>query len=167
MRTDHPIETPRGAAACAIRRARAQDHEAVVREMAAYLRALGASLDVEGLDHDVAAWRREYDGTSGVLLVVECVGGTVVGTAGVRLLGPGVGEIKRMWLRHYYRGVGLGRRLMDACLAEARALGCGVVRLDSQRRLAAALGLYRAFGFREVADYNGNPRANVWMEMRL
>jgi ribosomal protein S18 acetylase RimI-like enzyme len=56
---------------------------------------------------------------------------------------------------------------MDACLDEARALGGRVMRLDSEHRLAAAVKLYRGYGFEEIPDYNRNPRANVWMELRL
>jgi ribosomal protein S18 acetylase RimI-like enzyme len=56
---------------------------------------------------------------------------------------------------------------MDRCLAEARGLGGRLLRLDSERRLLAAVRLYRAYGFVEIADYNRNPRADVWMERRL
>ena len=150
-----------------IRRAVAADHDSVVREMEAYLAFLGLALDADGLDHDVAQWPEEYDGTAGVLLVVEDASGTVVGTAGVRRLTPAVGELKRMWLRPGHRGLGTGRALLEACLAEARALGSRALRLDTQRRLAAALALYRTYGFREIPDYNGNPRADVWMERTL
>lgn len=150
-----------------IRRASAADHEAVARELSAYLAFLGETLDGEGLDTDIAEWQTTYDGAGGVLLLVVDAAGGVVGTAGVRLLAPGLGELKRMWIRPEHQGRGLGRPLMDACLAEAGALGCRALRLDSERRLEAALHLYRAYGFTEVADYNANPRAEVWMEKRL
>jgi GNAT superfamily N-acetyltransferase len=156
-----------GDEALVIRPARPTDDAAVMREMTAYLRSLDLALDAADLDHDVAAWQRDYDGTSGVLLVVERPDGTIVGTAAIRLLAPDVGELKRMWLRPQCRGVGVGRRLIEACMAEAHRLGCRRLVLDSQRRLAAALALYRAYGFQETSDYNGNPRADVWMERAL
>ena len=150
-----------------IRRATAQDHDAVARELRAYLAWLGEELDGEGLDKDIANWRAAYDGRRGSLLVVEDPEGLVVGTAAVRVLEPGVGEVKRMWIRPVHQGKGLGRPLMDACLTEARALGCARLRLDSEDRLAAAVHLYRIYGFQEIADYNGNTRANIWMERAL
>ena len=150
-----------------IRRAGPADRGAVQRELADYFAFLGEPLDPAGLDHDVAQWEKEYGGDSGVLLLVVDPSRDVVGTAGVRRLGPGVGELKRMWIRPACRGLGLGRRLMDRCLEEARALGCRILRLDSERRLEAAVHLYRAYGFTEIADYNGNPRAELWMEARL
>jgi GNAT superfamily N-acetyltransferase len=150
-----------------IRRAAAADDAAVARELGAYLEFLGEPLDGEGLDRDVARWQEVYDGGQGVMLLVVDPAGVVVGTAAVRLLEPEVGELKRMWLRPAHRGRGLGRPLLEACLGEARALGCLRIRLDSERRLEAALHLYRASGFVEIADYNGNPRAGIWMEASL
>jgi ribosomal protein S18 acetylase RimI-like enzyme len=151
----------------AIRRATPGDHEGVVRELHAYLAHIGVEPDPRALDRDVAEWRREYDGVSGALLVVEGPDGVIVGTAGLRRLEPGVGEIKRMWIRPSCQGQGLGRRLMDRCLEEGRALGFRRLRLDTQRRMAAAVRLYRRYGFAEIADYNGNPRAEIWMEAAL
>ena len=151
-----------------VRRAGPADHDGVVRELAAYFAFLGADLDPAGLDHDVVDWQGEYDGAAGVMLVVVNRDDEVVGTAGVRRLAPGVAELKRMWLRPDCRGRGLARRLMDRCLDEARALGGRVLRLDSERdRLAVAVRLYRGYGFVEIPDYNRNPRADVWMELRL
>ena len=150
-----------------IRRVEGRDREGVARELGAYLAHIGEDLDREGLDHDIAHWEREYDGTSGVLLVVEGPTREIVGTAAVRSLGPGVGEVKRMWLRPGCQGLGLGRRLMSRCLYEARALGFRRLRLDSEHRMDAALHLYRSCGFAEIPDYNGNRRAQIWMELKL
>src|SRR5215470_6317729 len=147
-----------------IRPACARDDEAVRRELGAYLDHIDAAFDGDDLDHDVAEWSREYDGVAGVLLVVEDPAGQVIGTGGVRRLDAELGELKRMWVRPDRQGLGLGRRLLAHCLDEARRLGIRRLRLDTQRRMEAALALYRRHGFREIADYNGNPRAQVWME---
>ena len=150
-----------------IRRARPEDAAAVARELADYLAFIGEALDPHGLDHDVAHWQEEYDGRSGVLLLVVDPAGEVVGTAAVHILDPGMGELKRMWLRPAHQGSGLGRRLLDACLDEARRLGCRALRLDTKSRLTAAVRLYRAYGFAEIPCYNDNPRADLWMERPL
>jgi ribosomal protein S18 acetylase RimI-like enzyme len=143
------------------------DGPAVTRELAAYLAHIGESFEADGLDHDIAHWRTEYDGVSGALLVLEDPRGEIVGTAGVRTLEPGLGEIKRMWIRPECQGRGLGRRLLGRCVEEARAFGLRTLRLDSERQMGAALHLYRTAGFSEISDYNGNPRAQVWMELTL
>ena len=150
-----------------IRRAQPEDDAAVARELAAYLAFIGEALDAHGLDHDIAQWQVAYDGRSGVLLVVADPAGEVVGTAAVRTLEPGIGELKRMWLRPACQGGGVGRRLMDSCFDEARRLGCRALRLDTMAKLAAAVHLYRAYGFSEIPRYNDNRRADIWMERAL
>jgi ribosomal protein S18 acetylase RimI-like enzyme len=150
-----------------IRPVEPRDRDAVTRELSAYLAQIGEELDRDGLDRDIAHWELEYAGASGVLLVVQSPAGEIVGTAGVRSLEPGVGEIKRMWIRPHFQGLGLGRRLMNRCLEHARALGFRIIRLDTEKKMAAALHLYRSCGFREISDYNGNPRAEIWMELEL
>jgi len=150
-----------------MRRALPHDAAAVRRELTAYLEYIGDTLDAEGLDHDIAHWEEEYDGRTGVLLLVVDPSGEVVGTAAVRVLEPGAAELKRMWLRPAVRGRGLAQELLDRCLDEARRLGCRAMRLDSQIKLAAAVKLYRNNGFREIDTYNDNPRADIWMERAL
>jgi len=150
-----------------MRPARPHDAAAVRRELTAYLEYIGDTLDAEGLDHDIAHWEEEYGGRTGVLLLVVDPAGEVVGTAAVRVLEPGVAELKRMWLRPTVRGRGLAQELLDRCLDEGRRLGCRAMRLDSQTKLAAAVKLYRSNGFREIATYNDNPRADIWMERAL
>src|SRR5262249_18322401 len=139
-----------------IRQVRAGDRDAVTRELAAYLAHIGEDLDIDGLDHDIAHWEVEYDGKAGILLVVERAAGELGGTAAVRRLDVRVAEIKRMWVRPAFQGHGLGRRLMDRCLEEARSLGYRIVRLDSEKKMESALHLYRSSGFTEIPDYNGN-----------
>jgi ribosomal protein S18 acetylase RimI-like enzyme len=154
----------------AVRRASPQDHAAVARELTNYLALINDDLDAAqrtALDRDIAHWQDEYNGRSGVLLLVEDAAGEVVGTAAVRVLEPGLGELKRMWLRSECQGRGLGRRLMDACLDEARRLGCRALRLDSMAKMEAAVHLYRAYGFKEIPRYNDNRRADIWMERLL
>jgi len=150
-----------------IRRARLEDDAAVARELAQYLSFIGDAFEPEGLDHDIAHWQEEYGGGQGALLLVEDPAGEVVGTAAVRFLAPGVGELKRMWLRPSCQGRGLGRRLMEASLEEARRLGCRSLRLDTESKLQAAVHLYRAYGFVEIPRYNDNRRADIWMERSL
>jgi len=150
-----------------MRRARPEDAAAVRRELTAHLDHTGDTLDEEALDHRTAHWENEYEGRAGVLLLVVDEAGEVVGTAAVRVLEPGVAELKRMWLRPTVRGQGLAQELLDKCLDEGRRLGCRTMRLDSQARMAAAVRLYRNNDFREIPTYNDNRRADIGMERTL
>jgi GNAT superfamily N-acetyltransferase len=56
---------------------------------------------------------------------------------------------------------------MEAIEAEARALGLGALRLDTNRALEEAHALYRRLGYREIARYNDNPYADHFFEKPL
>jgi GNAT superfamily N-acetyltransferase len=90
-----------------------------------------------------------------------------VAGGGVRRLGDGVAEIKRMYVRPAARSRGVAGALLQALEAEARALGYAAVRLDTGPKQVHALRLYRSAGFADVPPYNDNPFACFWGEKRL
>jgi GNAT superfamily N-acetyltransferase len=102
----------------------------------------------------------------GVLLLVR-VGAEPAGLGGVRHLDTDVAEVKSMYLAPAFRGLGIARRLLAELEGIAAGRGCSAVRLDTSDYLTDAIGLYRAAGDREVPDYNGNAKANLWFERQL
>lgn len=90
-----------------------------------------------------------------------------VGCGGIRLLTPARAEVKHLFLRDEARGRGWGRALLAALEDRARALGAAEAVLDTNASLAAAQGLYRASGYREIAPYNDNPNATHWFAKDL
>lgn len=103
---------------------------------------------------------------SGYMLLAR-LDGKPLGCGAVKRLGRGVAEIKRMWVAPASRGLGIAQRLLEALEARARQLGCSRVRLDTNHSLTEARALYARNGYREIADYNGNPFADHWFEKRL
>ncbi len=85
---------------------------------------------------------------------------------GVRHLDSEVAEIKSMYVAPAHRGSGLASALLRRLEAIARDRGCLATRLDTSDYLTPAVALYRSAGYREVPDYNGNPKANLWFERR-
>jgi GNAT superfamily N-acetyltransferase len=78
-----------------------------------------------------------------------------------------VGEIKRMWVCADARGIGLGRRLLEALEHRARDLGVERLRLETNRTLIEAHALYRASGYREIPLFDDEPYAHLAFEKRL
>lgn len=95
----------------------------------------------------------------------------VIGCVALEPTGGGVFELSKMAVSPSQRGRGVGRRLVNAAIDRARALGASSLFLGSNRRLAAAIGLYESVGFRHVARERVGPlpyvRADVFMELSL
>jgi GNAT superfamily N-acetyltransferase len=106
------------------------------------------------------------DPPDGVLLLGR-VDGDPAAIGGVRHLDTKVAEVKSMYVVPAYRGAGLAARLLDELHAVAREHGCRATRLDTSAYLRAAVALYRSAGYAEVADYNGNVKADIWLERPL
>jgi ribosomal protein S18 acetylase RimI-like enzyme len=99
--------------------------------------------------------------------LVAFVDGESVACGAVKALSPGVGSLKRMWVSGTVRGLGIGRRMLEALEAQARDLGLMTLRLETNRTLQEAIRLYRSAGFREVGAFNDDPYADHWFEKRL
>ena len=55
--------------------------------------------------------------------------------------------MNRLYLKQGWRGQGLDRKLTEDCLSFAKHAGYAKMRLDTERRLEAAIDVYRKFGF--------------------
>lgn len=141
--------------------------DAEVRALyAAFIAEADGPLGIELSAETAAGPPGDLEPPGGTLLLVE-VGGEAAGLGGVRHLDTGVAEVKSMYVAPAFRGRGISRRLLAELERIAAAHGCTAVRLDSSRYLTAALALYRSAGYREVADYNGNAKADIWFERQL
>jgi N-acetylglutamate synthase-like GNAT family acetyltransferase len=96
--------------------------------------------------------------------------GAPVGCGALRLLDAETAELKRMYVAPAVRGTGLGRRLVAALEAEARALGVRRLVLETGVRQAAALALYRATGFDPIplyGEYRHSPETSICLGKEL
>lgn len=119
-----------------------------------YADGLGVDLTFQDFERELAELPGNYDR----ILVAE-VGGETAGCVGVRPLDEGVCEMKRLYVRDAYRGLGIGRILAQSAIDAARELGYHRMRLDTLPSMQEAMALYEALGFRDVEPYRFNPIA--------
>lgn len=93
----------------------------------------------------------------------------LAGCVALRKIGEGVCEMKRLFLRDQFRGQGLGRKLIEAIISEAKEMGYQRMRLDTlPPKMNDAIALYRSYGFREIDSYYDNPVPGaIFMELDL
>lgn len=101
------------------------------------------------------------------LFLIARLHGEPIGCAGLKLPSGIPAEVKRMWVAPQARGLGLGRRFLAELEARAARHGCDVLRLDTNKALTAAIGLYHSYGFHEVTAFNDEPYAHHWFEKQI
>src|SRR5215211_3769522 len=72
---------------------------------------------------------------------------------GVKLVGAEYGEIKRMYVRPQFRGLGFGKLMLDHLAAYARAHGVALLRLETGIHQHEAIGLYQRVGFQRIPPF--------------
>ncbi len=95
--------------------------------------------------------------------------GKIVGTASLIKLNDTVFELAKMAVTEEYKGLGIGKTLLEYCLQKAFEVGATKVILYSNTKLKAAIQLYKQYGFKEVdlptqVHYE---RADIMMEKCL
>jgi ribosomal protein S18 acetylase RimI-like enzyme len=133
-----------------------------------YQASLGIDLCFQNFDKEVAGLPGDYAPPSGRLyLAVE--NDAVAGCIALRKIGERICEMKRLYVRPQFRGTGLGRKLTERIIADARAIGYASMRLDTMPgKMDQAIVLYRSLGFKDIAPYYDNPYDDVaYMELDL
>jgi putative acetyltransferase len=149
----------------------AEDLAAVRDLMREYARSLDVDLCFQGFEEELAQLQQHYASPRGIVLTAH-VDGSLAGCCALRPLDTvdyaGASEMKRLYVRPAFRGMGLGRQLAEAVLDFARTAGYTCVLLDTLSDMESARALYEDLGFEEVPPYYHNPIAGAhYLKVKL
>ncbi len=123
-----------------------EDAKALIAELEAVLEPLYPKASRHGysveklLREEVAFFVIRYDGMP-------------AGCGGIQLFGAEYGEVKRMYVRPQYRGLGLAKLMLDHLAGVARRQGADRLRLETGIHQREAIGLYERWGFRRIGPF--------------
>jgi putative acetyltransferase len=132
-----------------------------------YASLLGVDLSFQDFARELADLPGAYVPPGGALLLAFR-DGQLAGCVAMRRFGEDTCEMKRLYVRHPFRGKGVGRRLAAAVIEKAHEAGYRTMKLDTLPWMHEAGALCRAMGFREIEPYRANPiEGAVFMELDL
>lgn len=80
----------------------------------------------------------------------------VAGVGCLKEIDNDTGELQRMYVLPAFRGMGIGRAILDRLMHDARVIGYSKLKLESLEFLHEAHALYRSAGFKEIKPYADN-----------
>ena len=129
-----------------------------------YADQLGVDLCFQNFDAELENLPGDYAEPQGALLLAM-VDGELAGCCAMRPLHstdyPNACEMKRLYVRHHHRRLGLGRQLAEAILDAARVAGYHHMLLDTLTEMESARALYQDLKFEEIPPYYHNPIAGA------
>jgi GNAT superfamily N-acetyltransferase len=123
-----------------------RDLAAVRALLEEYWTSFGFTPCFQNFGAELAGLPGAYAPPSGRLALVR-VGGEPAGCVALRRVDDRSAEPKRLYVRPAYRGLGLGRALLEWVMNEARAAGYTELAGDTMPQMCEALALYRQMGF--------------------
>ena len=105
----------------------------------------------------------------GVTFFVTRQGEIPAGCGGIKLFGTEYGEVKRMFVRPQFRGLGLGKLMLDRLAEYAQERQVNILRLETGIYQTDAIRLYERYGFERRApfgEYTDDP-LSIYFEKRL
>lgn len=129
----------------------------LIRELfTEYTDMLGIDLTFQGFDEEIHTLPGKYALPKGRLYIAVC-DDDLAGCIALRPLDEKCCEMKRLFVRPQFRGLKIGKLLIDTIIAEAKNMQYEYMVLDSLSSLERAVSIYKSMGFCETEPYYNNP----------
>lgn len=132
-----------------------------------YAQSLKINLGFQDFEIELKLLPGKYGPPNGVL-ILALVDGKEAGCVALRKVSENICEMKRLYVRDYYRGLGIGNELITMIIEEARKMNYSYMRLDTLPTMGKAQELYRSYGFYDIEPYVYNPiEGTRFLELKL
>jgi GNAT superfamily N-acetyltransferase len=125
-----------------------------------YANSLNISLDFQNFNEELKIISSMYGSPTGCLLLVY-ENDEAIACAAYRKIGDRICELKRMYIKPDFRGLGIGQKLVEILCEKAKLNGYRLMQLDTLDTMLPALKLYRNNGFYNIDAYYHNPNEGV------
>jgi putative acetyltransferase len=132
-----------------------------------YWDSFGSTPCFQNFNDEMAGLPGAYAPPQGRLALVM-IDGQAAGCAALRRVDAIHAEVKRLYVRPLFRGLGLGRALLEWVMSEARAAGYTVLVGDTMPVMREALALYDRLGFERAEPYMENStKGAIFIRIKL
>jgi N-acetylglutamate synthase-like GNAT family acetyltransferase len=131
-----------------------------------YIKSLNIDLSFQNIDDELSNFPEKYKEPDGSFLIAK-ENGSVIGCVGIKKLEEYICEMKRLFVKDNYKGKGIGKKLIDEIIEDAKMKNYKIMRLDTAKTMKA-MSIYYKIGFYDIEPYYSNPYDNiVYLEKKL
>ena len=132
-----------------------------------YAAWLNIDLSFQYFDEELLELKIMYGTPNGGIILCKAAH-EFIGCVGIRKIDNDIAELKRMFTKPDYQNQGIGKALLEKAIGLATNLNYKFIRLDTLNYMAAAINLYKQYGFYEIPVYYYNPNETaVYFEKKL
>jgi putative acetyltransferase len=132
-----------------------------------YARSLGFDLCFQDFQTELDNLPGEYSAPDGSLHIAH-FNNVPAACVAMRRFGNDACEMKRLYVKPQFRKLGIGRKLAERVIADARKAGYERMLLDTIGTMTEAIALYKSLGFAEIESYRFNPLEGArYFELKL
>jgi ribosomal protein S18 acetylase RimI-like enzyme len=132
-----------------------------------YIKSINLDLSFQDIDNELGSFPAKYSDPNGIFIIAKD-GNHIIGCVGFKKLDSKICEMKRLFVKENYKGKGIGKKLVEIIINEAKVKGYKKMRLDTLKTMENAITLYYKTGFYEIAPYVYNPlEGAIYLEKTL
>lgn len=134
-----------------------KDYQIAVELFKEYNSVIGIDLEFQNFTQEIKTINIQYSRPEGAIFIVYNKNYSALGCFGIRKLNETICELKRMYLKPKFQGLGIGKIMLEKSFLFATELGYKKMRLDTLSTMHSAIALYKKMGFYEIEPYRFNP----------